>query len=239
MPQSTSNQPTQGSESASSSPLVTPGGWSTAGESGGPLWNEKARAERRWVIAAGGLGFLTCLALAGAAARSLSPGAPCATPTECNELGAQHAQAPDAQPEHLALAARLFQRGCDQGHAPACNNLGLAYQHGQGVPKDYEQALTSFERACSFGFAEGCSNQGVLHEHGLGVPANAGDAQRLYAQACRRGSPLGCSNLGVLFKEGRGVTPDDEAALRLFAESCRAGSAVGCSNLFLSEPASP
>lgn len=221
-----------GNESTSSSRHQNAGGWSAMGE---PLWKDSTRIERRWTIAAGSLGFLACLALAGAAVRSLTPAAACATATECNELGAHHAQAPDALPEDLAFAARLFQRACDQGHAPACNNLGLAYQHAEGVPQDYELAMSSFERACSSGFAEGCSNQGALFENGLGVPANFGDAQRLYSQACRRGSALGCSNLGVLFSSGRGVAPDPEAASRLFAEACRAGSTVGCSNLFVSE----
>lgn len=240
MRHSTSNPNQQGSESTAASPLAAPGeGWSTAGESGGTRWNDEAKAGRRWIIAASGLGILACLAIAGATARSLSPGAPCGTAAECNELGAHHAQAPDAQPEDLASAARLFQRACDQGHAPACNNLGLAYQRAEGVPQDYERAMTSFERACSGGFAEGCSNQGVLYEHGLGVAVNVGDARRLYSRACRRGSALGCSNLGVLFKEGRGVAPDGQAASRLFAEACRAGSPVGCSNLFLSDSPAP
>jgi TPR repeat protein len=237
MRQSTSNPTQHGSASTAASPLVTGGGgWSTAGDAGGLIWSDEAKTERRWIIAASGLGILACPAIAGAAARSLSPAWPCDTATQCNELGAHHAQAPDAEPEALALAARLFKRACDQGHAPACNNLGLAYQRAEGVPQDYGRAMTSFERACSGGFAEGCSNQGALYEHGLGVAVNVGDAQRLYSQACRRGSALGCSNLGVLFKEGRGMTPDSEAAARLFAEACRAGSPVGCSNLFLSEP---
>lgn len=235
MRQSTSNPTQHGSESSAASGGVTQGeGWSTAGEAA-LVWHDDERTGRRWIIAASGLGVLACLVVAAAAARSLSPPLPCATAKECNELGAHHAQAPDAQPEDLALAARLFQRGCEQGHAAACNNLGLAYQRAEGVPQDHTRAMTFFERACSGGFAEGCSNKGALYEHGLGVAANVGDAQRLYSQACRRGSALGCSNLGVLFKEGRGVTPDSEAASRLFAEACTAGSPVGCSNLFLSE----
>lgn len=235
MRQSTSNPSQHGSASAAASPVMGGEGWST-GDAGGSLWQDESRTERRWIIAASGLGILAFLAIVGAAARSLSPAWPCDTATQCNELGAHHAQSPNAQPEDLALAARLFKRACDQGHAPACNNLGLAYQRAEGVPQDYGRAMTSFERACSGGFAEGCSNQGVLYEHGLGVAANVGDAQRLYSQACRRGSALGCSNLGVLFREGRGMAPDREAASRLFAEACRAGSPVGCSNLFVSEP---
>jgi len=185
------------------------------------------------------LGFLACLAVAGATARSLSHASPemtCPTASACNELGVSHSSGSAPGAPDVALAARLFQRACDQGHAQGCNNLGLAYLAAKGVPEDYGTAMTYFGRACSGGFAEGCNNQGALYEHGQGVPVNLGDAQRLYAQACRHGSALGCSNLGVLYAEGRGVAVNYGEAARLFAEACSGGSAVGCKNLSDSQP---
>ncbi len=219
--------------SAAYNPSEGEGAWSQNAH-----WNDTSAApERRWIMAAGGLGFLACLALGAAGVRALSVRSPesvCTTGVECNTLGIGRAQLANASAEDLRVAARLFQRACERGHAPACNNLGLAYESAQGVPQDFGRALTFFERACSGGFAEGCSNQGALHEHGLGVPVNLGDAQRLYTYACRRGSALGCSNLGVLYAQGRSVQPNEGTASRLFAEACRAGSELGCSNLFSS-----
>jgi len=204
-------------------------------------WKEAAAATERWWIMVGvGLGALACVAVGGAALRALSGPSPdtlCSDGISCNAAGVGYAEAPDASPGDLTLAARLFQRSCELGHGPACNNLGLAYDSGRGTPRDYERAMTAFERACSLGFAEGCSNQGTLYEHGRGVAVNLGDAQRLYNAACRRGSALGCSNLGVLYAQGRGVNPDEAVAARLFAGACTAGSEVGCTNLLASERA--
>jgi uncharacterized protein len=184
-----------------------------------------------------GLGVLGCLALGAAAVRVLSgPSVKgCADGATCNAAGVSYASAANPSDNALSTAARLFQRGCELGHAAACNNLGLAYEGARGVTQDYSRAMSAFERACSGGFAEGCSNQGTLFEHGLGVRVNLGDAQRAYSQACRRGSALGCSNLGVLYSEGRGVEANGATAARLFSEACRGGSQVGCSNLLASD----
>jgi hypothetical protein len=222
-----------GDGSKPSSTGLAEGAWSQSL----PAWSAQ-NTSRLWLGAGAGLGVLACLALGAAALKAFLPAgndATCSTGSDCNERGVALAQAPDA----LALAARLFQRGCDQGHAAACNNLGLAYQSGRGVAENFEQARTAFQRACSEGFAEGCSNEGVLHEQGLGVPKNLGDAQRLYLQACQHGSALGCSNLGALYAEGRGVEADSGQAARFFAEACSRGSDVGCRNLFQSEHEAP
>jgi TPR repeat protein len=234
MRQSTSNGASVGVGASTPS---GPGGWS-ASESPA-AWRDAVSASERWTIMLGaGFGVLGCLALGAILLRAFSTPSVesmCADGQSCNAAGVSYAQAPSATDADRALSARLFQRGCDLGHAPACNNLGLAHEGGSGVPQDYARAMVEFERACSGGFAEGCSNQGTLYEHGLGVAVNLGDAQRAYSQACRRGSALGCSNLGVLYAEGRGVPADTAMAQRLFAEACRGGSSVGCENLFQPE----
>jgi uncharacterized protein len=221
-----------GAAVGSDGPIV--GTWSQAAS-----WDDPSGTSRRRSIMAGvGLGFLAMFAVAGGLARHFATGAlSCSTGAECSQLGVHYAQGTDGVTANVALAARLFQRSCDLGHAGGCNNLGLAFQSGEGVPRDYERAMDYFGRACSGGFAEGCNNQGVMYEHGQGVSANLGDAQRLYTQACRRGSGLGCSNLGVLYAQGRGVPADPVEAARLFREACSVGTSVGCNNLVDSTPA--
>jgi len=212
------------------------GAWSEAAP-----WNDTSLKSRRLSILAGiSLGFLAVLAVGGALLRQGASALNCSDGAECNRLGVLSSRGASAAPEAAAAegtaqdlpgAARLFQRACDLGNAAGCNNLGLAFERGQGVPQDYERAFTLFEQACGGGFAEGCNNQGALYEHGQGVAVNLGDAQRLYAQACNHGAALGCSNLGVLYAEGRGVVADPAQAVQLFSDACSAGSSVGCNNL--------
>lgn len=243
MRQSTSNRASEGVNASTPPTETSLGPDATSVLEPVTAWKEAAAASGRWWLMVGaGLGVLACVAVAGATLRALSGPSPdtlCSDGIGCNAAGVAYAENADASDDDLNLAARLFQRSCDLGHGPACNNLGLAHQSGRGVPEDYERAMLAFERACSLGFAEGCSNQGALYEHGLGVSANLGDARRLYNLACRRGSALGCSNLGVLYAKGLGVNEDETVAARLFAGACTAGSEVGCTNLLASEPRNP
>lgn len=223
--------PPGGSPPGVDAPLV--GTWSHTAP-----WDDSNTSRRRGIMAGAGLGLLALFAIAGGLARHFGAGSStsCATGAECTQLGVRYAQGADGVTADGPLAARLFQRACDLGHAAGCNNLGLSFQSAEGVPQDFERAMDYFGRACSAGFAEGCNNQGALYEHGQGVPVNLGDAQRLYTQACRHGSGLGCSNLGVLYAQGRGVPTNLAEAARLFREACSAGSSVGCNNLVDSTP---
>lgn len=240
-------QPSANQKSVSGSASSTAAESAAAQHSDGPLvgtwtnaatWDDPSVTSRRLgIMAAVGLGFLAVFAVAGGLARNMGSASSCASGEECAQLGTRYAQGAEGVTEDDALAARLFQRSCDFGHAAGCNELALAFEAGAGVPQDYQRAMDYFARACSAGFAEGCNNQGALYEHGRGVPVNLGDAQRLYTQACRHGSGVGCSNLGVLYAQGRGVPADPAVASRLFQEACKAGSKVGCSNLVDSTPA--
>jgi len=233
-------------EHESFTPVV--GAWSEAAP-----WNDTSLRSRRVSILAGvSLGFLAVLAVGGALLRQGASAESCSEGADCNRLGVLTSRGAPGSPlgsgselsaaataQDFPRAARLFQRACDLGHAGGCNNLGLAFESGQGVPQDYARAFTLFEQACGGGFAEGCNNQGALYEHGQGVAVNLGDAQRLYAQACNHGSALGCSNLGVLYAEGRGVVADPAQAVQLFTEACSAGLSVGCNNLVEAQHRAP
>ena len=47
--------------------------------------------------------------------------------------------------------ASLYQKACDGGDAAACNNLGVMYYDGAGVPQDYTRAASLYEQACDGG----------------------------------------------------------------------------------------
>ena len=46
--------------------------------------------------------------------------------------------------------------------------VGLAYENGNGVPRDYTTALTWYRRAAAGGLAEGQRAVGVMYNFGLG-----------------------------------------------------------------------
>ncbi|MGN6890600.1 tetratricopeptide repeat protein, partial [Neisseria sp. P0014.S004] len=67
-----------------------------------------------------------------------------------------------------------------QGNAKAQYNLGGMYYNGQGVRKDYAQAVQWYRKAAEQGNAKAQYNLGVMYEKGQGVRKDYVEAVRWY-----------------------------------------------------------
>ena len=67
----------------------------------------------------------------------------------------------------------------ERGHAVAQCNLGVAYDTGQGVPKDEAEAVKWFRKAADQENASAQSNLGVMYANGRGVPKDARASQAM------------------------------------------------------------
>jgi TPR repeat protein len=110
-------------------------------------------------------------------------------------------------------------------------NLGLMYETGQGVPKDYAQAMLWFRKAAEQGNGWGQGNLGNLYSHGLGVPKDDNEAVRWYTKAAEQGNPMGQYDLGVMYENGRGVPKDYGVALGWYRKAADQGYAAAENNL--------
>jgi hypothetical protein len=81
-----------------------------------------------------------------------------------------------------SLAADFYKRGCDNGNALGCTNLGIEYLV-HDPPKNDGHAVQLFEQGCRNGDSGGCRNLGYMYGHGLGVLKNETRASELYQQA--------------------------------------------------------
>ncbi len=131
----------------------------------------------------------------------------------------------------LSLDAVALEKACGTGVADACNNLGMLFTYGQGVPKDERRGVTLFARACEGGHLGACAGLGFAYAVGQGVAKDEGRALALYNKACNGKNPLGCYNLGVVYGEGRLVPKNDTQAAALFQQACAGGYAAACLNL--------
>jgi uncharacterized protein len=109
---------------------------------------------------------------------------------------AAHAGAVFEQGDHW-LAAALLNRACriwaeGMQFPAACNNLGVLYESGTGVPQSDAQAIRLFAAACRGEDAWGCWNQARFIEAGRGVAKDPDRALQLYRSACTAGHPLAC-----------------------------------------------
>jgi hypothetical protein len=99
---------------------------------------------------------------------------------------------------HPDAAAKLYQKGAEQGDATAAVKLGLLIEEqkvaGFGSAGDW------YLKACGLGNVVGCHNAGAGYEYAKqGLPMNYGEAARVYRLAAERGYMPSQYNLGSLY----------------------------------------
>jgi uncharacterized protein len=125
----------------------------------------------------------------------------------------------------------LLGAACAGGQGRACNDLGLALQHGtQGFAASASKAASHYEMACDLGNADGCSNLGFLYSSGRGVARNDSAATDYYRKACTMRSATACFNLGTLYSLGRAQDGRGSAA-GYFGKACGLGHPQACDKL--------
>ena len=69
----------------------------------------------------------------------------------------------------FATALREFKPFAEQGDANAQNNLGVMYENGEGVPRDYKEAVRLYRLAAEQGHTKAQHNLGTMYGNGTGV----------------------------------------------------------------------
>ena len=77
-------------------------------------------------------------------------------------------------------AYNIFITNAREGDADAEYNLGLMYARGQGVPKDYDAALSWFQKAHEKGHKGAMYFLGKMYATGVGVQKDSRMAERLF-----------------------------------------------------------
>ena len=121
----------------------------------------------------------------------------------------------------------------EQGHAKAQYNLGVMYDFGRGVSKDYKQAVYWYKKAAEQGIAEEQYNLGVMYDFGKGVAEDDTQAVYWYRKAAEQGNVQAQYNLGVMYRNGQGVTEDDTQAVYWYRKAAEQGHALAQINLGL------
>jgi TPR repeat protein len=120
---------------------------------------------------------------------------------------------------------RNLQRGCDQGSAEACLQLGVAYYEGRDdkghiLDLDYYKARKAYAQACQREDGAGCYSLGYMNQKGEGGPVNKVLSIDLYRRGCELGFPKGCGRAAVAYRNGAGVERDLVLATKLARQGC-------------------
>ena len=84
-------------------------------------------------------------------------------------------------------AFKEFEHLAEQGYMDAQTNLGVMYESGKGVPKDYKQAAYWYRMSAKQGGAAAQYNLGVMYANGQGVPKNDKQAVEWFKKSAKQG----------------------------------------------------
>jgi len=127
--------------------------------------------------------------------------------------------------KQLAYEYKKEAERAEEGNADAQFHLGLRYADGQGVPKDYGQAVVWYRKAAEQGHATAQVNLGLAYSRGQGVPQDYGQAAVWHRKAAEQGDATAQYSLGFAYAFGQGVPRDYEQAVAWYLKAAEQGNA--------------
>ncbi len=110
-----------------------------------------------------------------------------------------------------------LRRLADQGDADAQHALGVMYDKGQGVPKDFQEAALWFRLAADQGHAKAQTTLGRKYAQGQGVAQDDQEAFQWVRKAAEQGYAPAEAVLGSMYYEGRAGAPQDYVLAHMWA----------------------
>ena len=107
---------------------------------------------------------------------------------------------------------------------PQSYELGVLYYNGQGVKRNYGEALKWFRKAAGQGNAAAYGWLGGMYYNGEGVKKNYGESAKWYRKAAEQGDAYAQNALGFLYYNGQGVKRNYGEALKWFRKAADQGN---------------
>lgn len=139
-------------------------------------------------------------------------------------------QGVQAQQHKQAVLERVRPRA-KQGIASAQYNLGVIYDRGYGVERNYDKARKWYKKAAAQAYGKAAHNLGVMYQLGHGVPVNHEKAAHWFKKAAKLGEPASENNLAVMYAKGQGVEQSMLKAAIWAARAAQAGNGSAISNV--------
>ncbi|GAB3670847.1 SH3 domain-containing protein [Salinisphaera aquimarina] len=133
--------------------------------------------------------------------------------------------------EEAAKVLKSAKPLAEEGNANAQYNMGVLYDEGYGVERNYAAARSWYEKAAAQNYAKAEHNLGIMYQEGHGVPADAAKAAEWFERAAEHGEPAAQNNLAVMYVRGQGKPQDLGKAALWAARAAEAGNESAISNL--------
>jgi hypothetical protein len=119
----------------------------------------------------------------------------------------------------------------EAGDAEAQFQLGRRYDHGEGVAKDFVEAVKWYRKAAEQNHPRAQYNLAICYGVGDGVPKDPGEAVKWYRKAAEQNFADAQNNLGGCYEEGEGVAKDLVEAAKWYRKAAEQNDALAQMNL--------
>ncbi|MEY2602227.1 MAG: uncharacterized protein QOJ36_1546, partial [Verrucomicrobiota bacterium] len=130
-----------------------------------------------------------------------------------------------------AAAAAQVKAKAEAGDAAAECDLGMRCVRGDGVPKDYPEAVKWLHKAADQGYAEAEYQLGNAYCYGYVVATDYDQAFTWYGKAAGQGNVEAEAHMGVCYALGYGVQKDDNLAAGWYRKAAELNNALAQNNL--------
>ena len=118
-----------------------------------------------------------------------------------------------------------------KGHAKAQFSIGMMYELGGGVEKDYAKAAKWYQHAAEQGDIYAQTNLGLLYLYGMGVMKDEYKAATWLTKAALRGHDEAQNKLGIMYVDGTGSPKNSlSMAYTWFSIAAASGHRRGANN---------
>jgi TPR repeat protein len=129
---------------------------------------------------------------------------------------------------------RLYEQALDCNDADAQFRLGNMYDEGEGVSRDYAQALAWYERSMTNGNMDSINAMALLYQDGRGVRVDESKAFDLKLKAAQNDCRMAQNNIGHDYSHGWGCEKDLNKWLEWKLKAANGGYALAQASLALS-----
>jgi len=106
-----------------------------------------------------------------------------------------------------------------QGDYRAYYYMGILYQNGVHVSKDFAKALSLFEKSAASGFGVAQNELGLIYRIGYGAPKDKRKALSWYKKAAGQGYAAAQNRVGLMYDNGEGVSRSYSSAVRWYRKA--------------------
>jgi hypothetical protein len=132
--------------------------------------------------------------------------------------------------DYVEVATRRMTADAEAGDIWTQNQLGWAYESGQGRTKDYAQAQHWYRLAADAGNGYGMFKLGWFAAKGLAAPVDDALAVAWYRKAAALRHSMAQNNLGYHLRHGKGVAADPVEAMMWFELAAKTGNQTAIRN---------